>query len=87
MTGDKKTEEVRYPVDAATLDLLKRVARAHGFDSHAALAREWLLDRLRLEVHAAKVILGSVDVAGIDRNPSESVGAERRPAMSARSRV
>lgn len=85
MTGDKKTEEVRFPIDAGTLDLLKRVARAHGFDSHAALVREWMVDRLRDEVHAAKVILGSADVAGIDRNPPEAAGTAR-PAITARTR-
>ena len=77
MTGEKKTEEVRFPIDEATLDLLKRVARARGHSHHAALVREWMVDRLLAEVHAAKVILSGVDVAGIERNRAETLGKGR----------
>ena len=77
MTGEKKTEEVRFPIDEPTLDLLKRVARAHGYTHHAGLVREWMVDRLAAEVHAAKVILGTEAVPGIDRNRSEIVGKGR----------
>ena len=77
MTGDKKTEEVRFPIDAPTLSRLKRVALARGYDHHAALVREWMVQRLEAEVHAAKVILGVDDAAGIDRNRSETAGKGR----------
>lgn len=77
MTGDKKTEEVRFPIDEATLDLLKRVARAHGYTHHSGLVREWMVDRLSAEVHAAKVILGSDAVDGIARNRAETIGRGR----------
>ncbi len=78
MTGEKKTEEVRFPVDADTLGRLKRIARAHGYDSHSALVREWMLREIDREFRVAKLVLGMDAGAGIDGNPSETIGGRRK---------
>ncbi len=78
MTGEKKTEEVRFPIDADTLGRLKRIAHAHGYNNHSALVREWMLREIDREFHAAKLILGMDEGAGIDRNGSEIVGGRRK---------
>ena len=75
---EKKTEEVRFPIDETTLRTLKRVAAARGYAHHGAMVREWMAERMAAEIHAAKVILNMDDGAGIDRNPSESIGRGRK---------
>ena len=78
MTGDKKTEGVRFDWSDEAHQALQRIARAKGYASHNALARDWLVERLQAEIHAAKVILNLDDGSGIVRSFPESAGGARR---------
>lgn len=78
MTDGKKTEGVRFDWSDEAHQALQRMARARGYESHNALARDWLLERLQKEIHAAKVALGIEDGAGIFRNFPESSGGPRK---------
>jgi hypothetical protein len=77
VTDGKKTEGVRFDWPDEAHKALQRMARAKGYESHNALARDWLLERIQQELHAAKVMLGIEDGAGISRNFPESSGKGR----------
>jgi len=78
VTGEKKTEGIRFDWAEADHQALQRIARAKGYESHNQLARQWVLERLEAEIHAAKVVLGIQDVAGISRNLPEPTGMRRK---------